>query len=766
MSSEGAYAAAATLKESVLRDRLEQDNADTVSDDPPPHQDEAAWYVQHEGSPLSRLVSYDVIAERADKEYERWRRLKGVSLQHTKSLEDGLVKFVQETPVEELARILDRVPSGLVPHPRTGVTYDFLPWQRLCIAHWQSHLFDVTSRIVLSGEAMREMTRESQRSGMRKLPIKVEYSVIKGSCPDHFIFDLPTAAGKTAIVLAAGASLLLNPCFGDLLTERLQKRKGVCVAGPPTTNAARMMIVACPGSVFDHFVTTARRLAPRMEDMQGGVKVEVWDKTGKEFSTTAALRLPHDRILIWIVPVLKLNEILRKDPTVSVPVVVTDEYTVSTPRERWCTEQSPVWKQIIAKATPQDLVMATMGNRSWLRDLMGGELIPPCRFSAHVRTHEWKLATLCASQAARLDVMTLTPFRRHVRDELKHLVPPGLLLTFVKCRRLTVAAFVEDARADMLPSNLFNVLMSKLKGFYVQESSVKLLHETLSSGETVSPKQIADVVSEMQVLVPPRSEGYLERFQDAVKVVSTRILEFDNECPICKNEDMQTKDMKMYGCCGYCVCSECWSQIRSRVCPFCRTPVSAGVPKEDMQASVPSELVDEYPTASVVGMVNSYPTTPTPLSNIASLLRNDMITNLTHTMHHLKQNGYVRTLVVVEKSEHAMRTHDVSHTLDIDQLSLVTGFQIHRVDDLLGSRGARFTAIKNEFDVIGSDPTALLCYGQANSFLVGTDLVSTDSLVVVGSIPNRLMTQACARILRPNALRDNTKPILQVRISV
>ena len=71
-------------------------------------------------------------------------------------------------------------------------------------------------------------------------------------------------------------------------------------------------------------------------------------------STSAALAL-RDTIVFWVVPVDKLNTVLRAHPDVTVAVCVTDEFIVDTPRERGRTLQSPVINRLITQATPQDL---------------------------------------------------------------------------------------------------------------------------------------------------------------------------------------------------------------------------------------------------------------------------------------------------------------------------------------------------------------------------------------------------------------------------
>ena len=57
-----------------------------------------------------------------------------------------------------------------------------------------------------------------------------------------------------------------------------------------------------------------------------------------------------------------------------------------------------------------------------------------------------------------------------------------------------------------------------------------------------------------------------------------------------------------------------------------------------------------------------------------------------------------------------------------------------------------------------------MCYGVNERFMVGTDLASADSIIVVGTIPNNILTQAMSRTLRPNEDRNNARPINQINI--
>ena len=104
--------------------------------------------------------------------------------------------------------------------------------------------------------------------------------------------------------------------------------------------------------------------------------------------------MTSNAVVIWVVPSEKIMR-ARENPCVTVPVVITDEYTVNTPRERSATDQSYVMKNIITQATPQDLQDATRGNRSCFAST-GGFLYAPRHIPALIRRREWNASKLAA----------------------------------------------------------------------------------------------------------------------------------------------------------------------------------------------------------------------------------------------------------------------------------------------------------------------------------------------------------------------------------
>ena len=709
-------------------------------------QNASMWFKRPPNS-YSNYIPYSTIAWHADKEYLTWRSVGTPQIEHEHTLTAQLSEWVREHTVDEIATVLDRVPPGLGADPDTGRSFDFGAWQRLSAAHWASHLFDVTSRVYISSENLRQIAgyTPQEMSRARKIPIASEMTMLKGSCPDKFICDLGTAGGKTSWSIAAALSKLLGCEFDTLKREHRQKSMGTFVRGPPEPKVARLLVVAAAGMTFRHFVNTAQRMIPRVNTMDPTVTIEVWERMGKRWNTTLAAGLPPDVVVIWVVPVERVLEVLRHDSSVTIPVVITDEFTVKTPRERSPTDQSYVMKNIITQATPQALQESTCGNRSWLREEFGGFLYAPSFLKTHVQRRDWKDAQRTAEQLTKLDLMTLTPFRALVRDELRGMIPIGISVTFVPSRRVTMSSHLTESTSEMVPANFTNVLLHQLSSFYLTAESRDRLVSVLTDG-TVHPSRIIEVLETL-------TSSYSAPDRSAIPRLQARLAEFHEECPICTDKRMS--DPNLFGCCGYCVCDACFAVCSNR-CPFCRTEVRRTIPLEEVDPERAQRLlrrtVDERYPSRTEGNAVLVPQT---------MRTNNILTNVTHAIHYLAHHGHTRLLIVLERPRFAA---DLSHQLEMSRLSLVTGVDITRVDNMLSGKATEFAKIKRDFDSPNPRPMGLLCYGVTDTFMVGTDLASADGIVVVGRIHDSILTQAVARTLRPNLRRNNTRAIPQINV--
>lgn len=718
------------------------------------YQNADAWFKCPVGT-YTNYISYSNIAWHSEGEYMSWRSVDEPRITHEHNLRAQLLQWVRVHSIEEIATVLDRIPPGLGADPDTGKSFDFCAWQRLSAAHWSRHLFDVTTRIEITSENLRSIANysEDEMPRARKIPIGTQMTMYEGSCPDKFICDLGTAGGKTSWSIAAALSKLIGNEFEILKQEHRQKSMGTFVKGPPILKMARMIVVAAAGMTFRHFVTTAQRMIPRLQELDPTLVVHIWEKVGRNWNTTIAASLPANVVVIWVVPVERIMEVLRHDSSVTIPIVITDEFTVKTPRERSPTDQSFVMKNLITQATPQALQEATRGNRTWLKEEFGGFLNAPRRLKNLVRHRCWKEAQLGAEQLAKLDLMTLTPFRGLVRDELRNMIPVGISVTFVHSRRITMASHITGSASDMVPANFTNTVLAQLAPFHLSDESREHLVSTLTEN-VVYPSRINEVLEMCTSNVPDQDRRVVQRLQE-------RLVEFQDECPICKDESMTNPNI--FGCCGYCVCDHCFHSCNNR-CPFCRTEVRSTIPRDEIVDEDTRRDIRERERLLVERAEDSkYPrkTEEHAVLYPPAMRNNNILANVTHAIHHLAHQGHTRMLIVLERPRYGV---DLSHQLDLDRLSNVTGVSITRIDRMLSGKATEFAKVKREFDSPNPRAMGMLCYGVTDTFMVGTDLASADSIVVVGNIPDSILTQAISRTLRPNDRRDNTRPLPQINV--
>lgn len=702
-----------------------------LSDEPRVVTDRSEWFIANS---TSHIIPYTAISAHSDEEYMKWRNPSS-RIHHKTDMDASIREWVGKISDTELASVLGKAPKGLGAHPDTGESFDFTPWQRLSMCLYVDPPFPVTSLVKIDTATLRALAEyaTNSRSG-RQMPIRCHMSV-RGT-RDLVIVDLPTSAGKTSWIIATSL-MLITESYERLLTEFVGRSIGIPIMGSTTNVTARLAIIACGPSTFDHFVTTARRIVAQVT----GRDVRIWTGSGSAHTVQAAAELPSDEAVIWILPLSKLTSVLRAHPNVIVPVCAMDEYTQDVPRERYIVDRSQVLKYMIANATPQAFTQATSG-RSILSEYFGGAIVPPRRIAGLVRSRQFNAATQACRQLCLLDLVTLTPFRDHVRRDLGHLIPKGVLVTFVKSKRVTMASHLNDSASDLVPASFRNVLLKYLVNFSLTSDSRERLDTILESG----PIAISDFVTALEGLTSIR-EGttvniYMER-------LISRVNEFSEGCPICMAETSDTNELRLCGCCGYCVCSDCHDRATMRKrCPFCRCDVTSNIERLDALCENERQRVEEERLRTI------YPDSTVPFDP-PSMRNNEQIANLTLSLRHLIAPG-ARLLLIIETS---MRTW--SHGVELERR---LGADFVRVDDLMTGMGTQFASVKRRFDSPDPRPICLVSLGMNDHFLVGTDLAHATGIIVVGNISERIFTQAMGRVLRARRGRDNTQPIQMIRI--
>jgi hypothetical protein len=649
---------------------------------------------------------------------------------HTFDAHDNLRKWVEEVSVEDLAAVIASTTRGPMPDPTTNEARDFTPWQRLCVAHHVVAPFDRTSTVQLSVGDVREASGST-----RSRAIFAQKSTLAGTCPDVSIMDPPTGSWKTGMSLVA-AFLLAGPGFERLCQEHRDRSKGSIFNGVPNAKLARLVLVGTTATTFDHFVSTLELLLPRFrEDLtstgEADLPIRIWTTTGKAHSTRVAMDLPG--VTFWVMPVDKLKQVTRQHPEVSVAVCIADE---GVEREHGKFARSPIFKWMLLQATPQALVEVTQGNKSWLKDFFGGVLESPRHIMQYVRRHNFTDAQTAAEQLCQLDLVTMAAYRKLIRADLRPLVPSGLAVHTVLCRRVTLASQVMRSAVDMAPRSLPLVLEHFLLPCGLCDEQKAMLRSTCEQPD-LTPGRLMDFLRGLTV----------QRCPDSLARLQERLAEFSEQCPICFSEG---GSMRVYGCCGYCVCDACYASCNLR-CAFCRTPVPRA-PQSLDEAVAPQSAPSLPPTSRTDTLAQQLAGHTT-----ASATQD---ANLVAVLQCLVMHGHTRVLVVVESSRFVLS----SNRVDSRALSNASGVNMTRVDHLLSGKGTQFAVVKRQFDTADPRPRGLICYGDFRGMLVGTDLTYVDAIVAVGIIPQNVLTQALGRVFRPRRSRDNSRPITMVNV--
>ncbi len=727
-------------------------------------------------------VSYRDIAQAADRELESWRDVHAGGrsasnrdlVQYSFDGHDHLRDWIASLPVDDLAACIDATPAS--------AGYTFTPWQRLSMHVVACAPYDTTASLTIDAQGISALSLRTDVTHRRSQPIRAHMSVMRGSFLEVTVVDIPTAGGKSGWSAAlAGMTLGCGDRWTALVQAFRNDRLDTVVCGSPFVEVARMAIVAVGATVFDHFVSTIRALIDTcLKHKYPRVRFQLWTGVSANLSIMKAARGSDDVVTFWVIPVSKLNSVLKKDPEVAVAMCITDEYTVDTPRDRSKSQLSSVAKHLILCATPHALQDATTGSTSWFKEYMEGYFFAPCAIRALVGRHAYKDAELACRQLCKFDCMTLSHFREHIRNDLSHLVPPAIEIFYAPSRRLTLASHVTRSDNDLVPRSLLRTLVEALGTFYPTRESRDALHAFLLTPQAVRPGALADHI---QGMCSTRTSGDLTQVDACRNRIVARVREFDAECcPICMREADEApaasgsvgSNVRMYGCCGMCVCAECFD--RTTRCPFCRTPIafvsraSEAIVVDDALEGDDGAQDGEWGTGetnypSVTRLREARVFGGTLAASIRDAVRPHMkqMYNVTVAVHCLMHHGHRRLLIVCEVPMHIVPGLQMVG-FSTSALTQATGCRIHQVDDrTLTGNGTRFAALKAAFDdVDDAAPMALATFGL--KLLVGANLDVVDAVVAVGRIPDRVLTQALGRVFRPRATRDNSRPIPMVRV--
>lgn len=667
----------------------------------------------------TKQVKYCIMASSADAEMETWLKLPTENITVFNNFGKNFKEWLSSQSVEDLAKLIDKTPRGC-----EGLI--LTPWQRLYIIFMCKRPFSSTCSLSVNAEQLADLQKQ-YIGKKRKITIGSRYSINEGSISTINIVALATAGGKTITCISI-ANILVTWMFKDVVRQQHERYSGLVYHGSSSNNVARLVIVCGSGGVHNHWINEFKRILGEFKRMQPHINYNMWDGQSKNYSVEAA-NIDENTVTFWFLQISKLNEEMRKFPDIDVAVVITDEMTIDTPREKMKTHKSNVLVRLLPQATPQALKCATQGCTSWLKEAFDGEILSPKYLERLLQINDFKGAQLCMDQYCKLMQYMPLEFRDQIRLDLQLLIPEGMIVIHVPSRRGTLASYISDSQADIVPASFNNVLRSKLPTYNMdyENSGLKELNEILEKESSISIKNIVTKIGEIKTI-----DGKALTENLGIKRMVERMEEFCDECPICCNA---TNDVKMMTCCSYCVCSECHS--RWNKCAFCRKPI-----EQHVGITIPPEQVKEF---SVQRNIESTIELNTDNNNM-------QMKNLKSVLKSLKLHMYKRILLMVDIF--SLSGEGVSSF--ISNIRENMEIQVYDTEYATSGKGTYFKFIKDRFDDIQKypEPMVLLCSNNEKSgVLVGVDFKIADSVIVVGDIPESIGTQLMGRVFRPRERR-------------
>lgn len=673
----------------------------------------------------TRKIHYTSIADKADRELKEWLNVP-YDVKFMSNFDINIKQWINTLTVNDLVGIISLFPTF------------FSPWQRLFCYYICEHpiSYTVSMEVDLNHLNQRNDTMNRKK---RKIEIASSFSSVANVPQRINILALATASGKTSISIAI-SNYLVTKGFQNMKARYVHKCSGIPFRGLEHPVVAPIVLVCSSGGVHSHWINEFERLVDKFTAIHPA-EYNVWDGQSKNYSVKQAFDDYNARgfITFWFLQIGKVNEELRKFPHIAVAVVVTDEMTIDTPREKSKTAQSDVCVRLLPQATPQALVKASRGCTSWLKEAFDGELNEIAWVPRTLRRGCYKDTQLTIDQYCKMMQFMPLFFRNQIRLDLQPYIPVGKEIYYVKSRRGTLAAHLANSTADIVPASFVNVLRSNIPyyNYDYEASGLKELDTRLNNDSSI---KIEEIIHSFDTIVSKFGKKLSE--ETNVSRMIERMREFCQECPICCSE---TEDVKMMTCCSYCVCSRCYGGFHR--CAFCRTPISDQVTIESPEVSDSFEVKESLKD--------------TIYDNISE--RNLQMKNLSIVLRSMSAHGYKRILLMVDIYDLTRdRTSAFMNSVQED-----LNMKVYETERATNGKGTAFKEIKNRFDNLEAypDPMVLLCSNSRHSsVLVGVDFKYTDAVIFVGDIVQELATQLMGRVFRPLISRDNTKYIPFVRV--
>jgi len=667
--------------------------------------------------------------------------------------------FITRISKEALARQIHRIPYG-VGGTTNQTAFTFTSHQLLALLLLLDCPVDREIEINIDTCAMNQI--QDRMTGLtavrkRQQPIAAFASVAGNGPMDSAILNLPTGAGKTAISVAYGAALTADDLRWEALVRDSKTSRPGSMSFGKNPTVVRMVIFAATPSTYIHFKDTINRMMGVFRITYPQCSILLWDSDRYDNrqsiesarSVTESVAGGKATVIFRLIAVDKISKYLAGNHPLAPALLVVDELVEKNAVKYNPPKMQPL-KQLVLQATPEVLIKHFNGRKTLFSNTFplqasarsGQEICAPKDIIRLIENHQFTEAEMATKFAVAMRGMSPTECLRFpVLTDLLTTMPTRADVRYVECSYSTASASIMRLPHSYERIPLHSAVMQYLKQnqlYPTPESSNGLM--TLCQS-TPNVTDLIDFLScRLEVTLPDDSRQVVGR-SVVIDRLCSRIREFSQVCPLCLDDGLnKLTSIALLPCCGYAICNTCFGKIS--VCCFCRSSIKRitgenSNPVREARRVLANVDYSQQPT------INHQFHAHTGSSK-------DTTDNLARSLDILRHNGYVRALIIVsnERGGTGGYYNHRRHSADIYQASNLAGFQVFDVSNATGI-GTDFASAKASFDCPDHEPCALYSHGNT-ALLVGADLGSADSLVIIGDAGVALAVQAIGRVFRPD----------------
>ena len=593
----------------------------------------------------------------------------------------------------------------------------------------------------------------------------------RGRVPDLGIVDLPTGSGKTAWSLAVGYMIASD--LPALRRERARQTRRRGGAGRPRPGDRARRARGRRRLPADHFVQTAERLAracrrARRTLRRRSVDARALVVPARATGARRARRAPFSAASAR-------RPLGRADGQAHRGAPRDARRGRRRVRDgRGQRRRRPASATTRCSTPPQAHHHAGDAARlrrrdqhaprlTWMRKLFGGGLAVPHMLLSLLQRHDYKRAEACARHACLLDLITMTPFRALVRRDLEAMLPASRARTRSARRRRTLASRPGARERDRCRPRSPTCCCSTSASTTCRWPRATSCARSSTARSSASRGCARSSSSSSPRRRPRRRRPQRSPASAARRSAARRSCGWAAARGVCgavpgvlygvgrrAHKVLRLRVVRRLLRAQPAVAA---SSAARRCRSSCAAPTCTGARARTRLADAPTEVM--VPTLPVFGAyTHSRPTWRAWTSPVICR------TCSTNALHCLVHHGFRRTLLLVETC---------STTGATSPGAVGGGGESRRAPACASSRSrceadagrrlrqaARATRSRARSHLTRTRRRSSLVLRHDRGFLVGIDLPTTDSILAVGAVPERVLTQALsATAMRPNELRDN-----------